>query len=74
MTKSSIITALAARADALGLSQAEWADLAGMKYQQLQRYLSGKVDPRLKTSERLAGAVGVRIEIVDINPADLDDF
>jgi len=74
MNKSLIITALSARAGALGLSQAEWADLAGMKYQQLQRYLSGKVDPQMKTAERLAGAVGVRIEIVDINPADLDDF
>ena len=63
--KSTIITALSARADALGLSQAEWADLAGMKYQQLQRYLAGKVDPQLKTAERLAGAVGVMIEIVD---------
>lgn len=65
MTKSTIITALSARADALGLSQTEWADLAGMKYQQLQRYLSGKVDPQLKTADRLAEAVGVRIEIVN---------
>lgn len=66
MSKSPIITALSARADALGLSQAVWADLAGMKYQQLQRYLSGKVDPQLKTAERLAESVGVKLEIVDL--------
>lgn len=60
-SKPSIITALAARADALGLSQTEWADLAGMKRQQLQSYLSGKVDPRLKTAERLAESLGGEI-------------
>lgn len=45
-----------------GRNQVEIAWAAGMKQPNLARVLSGKFDPKLSTVERLARALGCRVE------------
>lgn len=64
MTSAAILSALRDAALSQGLlTNQQWADHAGIKRQQLEAYLSGKVDPRLKTLIRLAESVGIEIKV-----------
>lgn len=53
---------LAARREALGLSQGEVAERMGTSQPAVARLESGEVDARVSTLERFAAAVGHRIE------------
>ena len=48
-----------------GVSQRELAERIGMKAPNLARIESGRVDPSVSVVERIAEALGARVEVVD---------
>ena len=55
-----------AKAEKAGQTQYRIAKLAGMPQSQVARVASGKTIPTLATAERIAKAIGLRIEFVPI--------
>lgn len=53
----------------LGLTQRQFADLAGIKQAQLARLESGRQMPRIDTLANLAERVGLAVEVRFVNPA-----
>jgi transcriptional regulator with XRE-family HTH domain len=54
--------------ESLGLTQREFADLAGIKQAQLARLESGKQMPRIDTLANLAERLGLAVEVRFVNP------
>lgn len=68
LERRELMRQLAARRDELGVSQTELATRMGTKQPVVSRLLSGEVDPQHSTEDRLAAALGMRIErtLVDV--------
>jgi predicted XRE-type DNA-binding protein len=62
LERRELMRQLAARRDELGLSQTELAHRMRTKQPVVSRLLSGDVDPQHSTEDRLAAAMGMRIE------------
>ncbi|MEB3361702.1 MAG: helix-turn-helix transcriptional regulator [Synechococcaceae cyanobacterium] len=64
-----VIRQLIALREQRGWSQRELADRAGMKQPQLARLETGQVEPKLDTLQRLANAMGCKVQ-VSFEPQD----
>jgi len=62
LERRELMRQLADRRAELGLSQTELARRMGTKQPVVSRVLSGDVDPQHSTEDRLAAALGMRIE------------
>lgn len=62
IARRELMRQLAAKRAELGISQTELARRMGTKQPVVSRLLSGDVDPQHSTEDRLAAAMGMRIE------------
>jgi ribosome-binding protein aMBF1 (putative translation factor) len=62
LERRELMRQLAARRDELGVSQTELATRMHTKQPVVSRLLSGDIDPQHSTEDRLAAALGMRIE------------
>lgn len=62
LERRELMRQLAARREELGLSQTELAHRMRTKQPVVSRLLAGDVDPQHSTEDRLAAAMGMRIE------------
>lgn len=62
LERRELMRQLAARRDELGVSQTDLATRMHTKQPVVSRLLSGDIDPQHSTEDRLAAALGMRIE------------